>query len=327
MGVRGGVRGACGPGAALPGSDAWQRPLLDADGSGYALLATWSALLATALGTMGLPHVIVRFHTSPDGRSARRTAAITVAMLGTFYLFPAVYGLLGAVLLPELYFTGATDTVVVALPARVDPGLAGGLFTALLTAGAFAAFLATSLGLLLALAGAVAYDLVPGTLRRLRLTALVGAGIVVLLALPAAGRRRRAGDVGVHRGRVDVLPAARARHLVVAAHRPGRAGGDGGRAARVGGGDGRGPGGRARARPARAAARAARDLVGAAGVRDDDPGVAARHAGAVGHVGDAAPAPRRDPRRGHCCGSAVSNARRPAASRRSAGRSVTFART
>ncbi|MHA6796501.1 sodium/solute symporter [Pseudonocardia bannensis] len=173
-------------GAVVPGSGPWQRPLLDADSTGHPLLATLSVLAATALGTMGLPHVLVRFHTSPDGRSARRTAAITVFLLGTFYFFPAVYGLLGAVLLPELYLSGATDTVVVALPARVDPGWTGSLFTALLTAGAFAAFLATSLGLLLAVAGAVSHDLVPGTLRRLRLTAPVAAGVVVLLALPAA---------------------------------------------------------------------------------------------------------------------------------------------
>jgi cation/acetate symporter len=172
-------------GAAVPGSATWRRPLLDASGSGHPLLGTWSVLVATALGTMGLPHVLVRFHTSPDGRSARRTAAITVALLGTFYLWPGVYGLLGRVLLPELYLSGATDTVVVALPSRVDPGPLGDLFTALLTAGAFAAFLATSLGLLLAVSGAVAHDLIPATLRRLRLTALGAAAVVVLLALPA----------------------------------------------------------------------------------------------------------------------------------------------
>ncbi|RTL67237.1 MAG: cation acetate symporter [Pseudonocardiaceae bacterium] len=173
-------------GAALPGSDDWQRPLLDSDRSGHSLLATWSVLVATALGTMGLPHVIVRFHTSPDGRAARRTAAITVGLLGTFYLFTWVYGLLGGVLMPELYLSGATDTAVVELPGRVDDGTAGQVFTGLLTAGAFAAFLATSLGLLLALAGAVAHDLLPGSLRRLRLTALVAAAVVVPIALLAA---------------------------------------------------------------------------------------------------------------------------------------------
>jgi cation/acetate symporter len=173
-------------GGGAPGGPGWARPLLDPSDAGHPVLATWSVLVATVLGTMGLPHILIRFHTSADGRGARRTAAITVGMLSVFYLFPGVYGVLGAVLLPELYLSGGTDTVVVALPARVDGGWAGSLFTALLTAGAFAAFLATSLGLLLAVSGALSHDLVPGTLRRLRFTPLAAAAAVVLLALPAA---------------------------------------------------------------------------------------------------------------------------------------------
>ncbi|WP_300009185.1 cation acetate symporter [Pseudonocardia sp.] len=180
-------------GAVPPGGESWSRPLLDPGEAGFPVLATLSVLVATVLGTMGLPHIIVRFHTSADGRGARRTAAITVVLLSAFYLFPAVYGVLGAVLLPELYLSGGTDTVVVQLPARVDPGPVGALFTALLTAGAFAAFLATSLGLLLALTGAVSHDLLPDTtLRRLRLTPFAAAALVVALALPAVEL-----DVGV----------------------------------------------------------------------------------------------------------------------------------
>ncbi|QRP44624.1 cation acetate symporter [Amycolatopsis sp. FDAARGOS 1241] len=171
-------------GAAL-GGPGWQRPLLDVE-KGYPLLATWAVLIATMLGTMGLPHVLMRFHTSPDGRAARRTAAITVALLGVFYLFPGVYGVLGRVLVPEIYLSGDTDTVVVALPSQVDTGWAGELFTALLTAGAFAAFLATSLGLLLVMSGALAYDLMPGGLRRLRVTVGFAAAAMVVLALPSA---------------------------------------------------------------------------------------------------------------------------------------------
>ncbi|HWD04403.1 MAG TPA: cation acetate symporter [Amycolatopsis sp.] len=171
-------------GAAL-GGPAWQRPLLDV-ATGYPLLATWAVLIATMLGTMGLPHVLMRFHTSPDGRAARRTAAITVALLGVFYLFPGIYGVLGRVLVPRIYLSGDTDTVVVALPSQVDTGWAGELFTALLTAGAFAAFLATSLGLLLVMSGALAYDLMPGGLRRLRFTVVFAAIAMVVLALPSA---------------------------------------------------------------------------------------------------------------------------------------------
>ncbi|MEV4147343.1 cation acetate symporter [Amycolatopsis sp. NPDC049691] len=183
-----------GPGAAVPavrggaplGGADWQRPLLDLGDEGYPLLGTWAVLIATMLGTMGLPHVLMRFHTSPDGRAARRTAAITVALLGVFYLFPGVYGVLGRVLVPGLYLSGATDTVVVALPYQVDSGWAGGLFTALLTAGAFAAFLATSLGLLLVMSGAIAHDLVPGGLPRLRIAVFGVAAVMVLLALRSA---------------------------------------------------------------------------------------------------------------------------------------------
>lgn len=174
------------PDAPVPGSPQWAVPLLGT-GSGSPLLATWSVVLATALGTMGLPHIVVRFHTAPDGRSARRTAAITVGLLGTFYLFPIVYGLLGTVLTPELYLSGGTDTAVVMLPLRVGgESAAASLVTTLVAVGAFAAFLATSLGLLLALTGALAHDLMPSGLRRMRLAAPATAAVVVLAALFAA---------------------------------------------------------------------------------------------------------------------------------------------
>ena len=39
-------------------------------------------------GTMGLPHVLVRFYTNPDGRAARRTTLVVLALLGVFYLLP-----------------------------------------------------------------------------------------------------------------------------------------------------------------------------------------------------------------------------------------------
>ena len=172
-------------GEARPGGDEWERPLLDISDAGHPLLSTWALVVALALGTMGLPHVIMRFHTSPDGRAARRTAAFTVGLLSIFYLFPGIYGVLGHVLVPQLYLSGATDTAVVALPAQVDSGWPGDLFTALLTGGAFAAFLATSLGLVLVVSGAISHDLLPGGLSRLRVTVLIVSAVVVLLALSA----------------------------------------------------------------------------------------------------------------------------------------------
>jgi Na+(H+)/acetate symporter ActP len=108
-----------------------------------------------------------------------------VALLSIFYLFPGIYGVLGRVLVPQLYLSGATDIAVVALPAQVDEGWPADAFTALLTGGAFAAFLATSLGLVLVVSGAISYDLLPGGLRRLRVTVLAVSATVILLALQA----------------------------------------------------------------------------------------------------------------------------------------------
>jgi Na+(H+)/acetate symporter ActP len=172
-------------GEARPGGSGWERPLLDLRDAGHPLLGTWALVVALALGTMGLPHVIMRFHTSPDGRAARRTAALTVALLSIFYLFPGIYGVLGRVLVPQLYLSGETDIAVVALPAQVAQGWQADAFTALLTGGAFAAFLATSLGLVLVVSGAISYDLLPGGLGRLRFTVVAVSASVILLALQA----------------------------------------------------------------------------------------------------------------------------------------------
>ncbi|MDS1271634.1 cation acetate symporter [Lipingzhangella sp. LS1_29] len=180
-------------GAAVPhpqglpdlGGEQWSTPLLDIDG-GHPLVGTWSTLMALTLGCMGLPHVVMRFHTSPTARTARRVAVGVIALLGVFYLFPAVYGLLGRVLTPQLVLTEATDTVAVALPAQAVPGSPGVVLTALVAAGAFGAFLSTSSGLLLALAGGLSHDLFSGSVPRLRLAVVVGALLAVLLALPTA---------------------------------------------------------------------------------------------------------------------------------------------
>jgi cation/acetate symporter len=166
---------------------AWGRPLLDLEDSGLPLLATWSVLLATTLGAVGLPHVIMRFHTSATARAARRVAVWVILLLGLFYLFPAVYGLLGRVFTPGLEDGGDTDTVTVVLPGHIVAGGWGSVLTAIVAAGAFAAFLSTSSGLLMALAGGLSHDLSRASVPRLRAAVAVGALVAVLLALPARG--------------------------------------------------------------------------------------------------------------------------------------------
>ena len=107
---------------------------------------------------MGLPHVVVRFYTNPDGRAARRTTLVVLALLGLFYLLPPVYGALGRVYGAELRRPARSDALVLELPRLMVDGLAGDLLTGLVTAGAFAAFLSTSSGLAIAVAGVLAQD-------------------------------------------------------------------------------------------------------------------------------------------------------------------------
>jgi Na+(H+)/acetate symporter ActP len=167
------------PAATDPDPASWVSPL--ASTSAHPLYTTYSIIIATFLGTMGLPHVVVRFYTNPDGRAARRTTLVVLGLLGVFYLLPPVYGALGRIYAPDLIAAGRSDAVVLELPARMVGGLAGELLSALTTAGAFAAFLSTSSGLTIAVAGVLSQDVMG---RRFRGVRAFQAAAVVAVAVP-----------------------------------------------------------------------------------------------------------------------------------------------
>lgn len=147
-------------GSATPASSAsaWSAPFGPlAGGSGHPLLFTYSLILAIVLGTIGLPHILVRFYTNPDARAARRTALLVLVLLGAFYIWPPVFGALGRALDPSLYGRNLTDAVVLVLPSLLG-GWVGQLLLAVVAAGAFAAFTSTLSGLLVSLAGALGHD-------------------------------------------------------------------------------------------------------------------------------------------------------------------------
>ncbi|MEU0155148.1 cation acetate symporter [Micromonospora fulviviridis] len=153
------------------------------------LFGTYSLILATFLGTMGLPHVLVRFYTNPDGAAARRTTLVVLALVGVFYLLPTIYGVLGRIYTPQLLVTGQTDAVVVLLPgATLGDGITGRLLAALVAAGAFAAFLSTSSGLLTSVAGVISTDVLGrGSVRGFRLATVIAGGVPAVLALNVSG--------------------------------------------------------------------------------------------------------------------------------------------
>ena len=150
-------------------------------GQQHPLAATYGLILATFLGTVGLPHILVRFYTNRDGRSARRTTAIVLLFVSCFYLFPVVFAVLGRLEAPGLYLTANTDSVVLVLPKIAVAGPVGIVLAALVAAGAFAAFLSTSSGLLISVAGALSHDLLDGGVRAFR-WCTVAAGIFATVA-------------------------------------------------------------------------------------------------------------------------------------------------
>jgi Na+(H+)/acetate symporter ActP len=156
-------------------------------GGGHPLYQVLSIIVATFLGTMGLPHVLVRFYTNPDGRAARRTALAVIALLSLFYLFPTLLGAFARLSVPQLLITGTADAAVLLAPGAAIGGPAGQLLAALVAAGAIAAFLATSSGLLVSIAGALSTDVLRGRVRDFRVAAVVGGLIPIPLSLATSG--------------------------------------------------------------------------------------------------------------------------------------------
>ncbi|MGK2867466.1 MAG: cation acetate symporter [Mycobacterium sp.] len=155
-------------------------------GGGHPLYQVLSIIVATFLGTMGLPHVLVRFYTNRDGRAARRTALAVIALLSLFYLFPTLLGVFARLYVPQLLITGTADAAVLLAPGSAIGGAFGQFLAALVAAGAIAAFLATSSGLLVSIAGALATDVMRGRVRDFRVAAVIGGVIPIPLSLLVA---------------------------------------------------------------------------------------------------------------------------------------------
>jgi Na+(H+)/acetate symporter ActP len=180
-------------GSAVPtvdGSPATDRQWLEPMTGGAAdqLLSIYSVLVAGFLGTMGLPHVLVRFYTNPDGLAARRTTVIVLGMIGFFYVLVTLLGALTRLYTPQLMVSGETDAAVLLVPTAVlGHDWAGWLLGGLVAAGAAAAFLSTSSGLVVSLAGVLFTDVLRGRWTDFRLAAALS--VVVPLALALAVTR------------------------------------------------------------------------------------------------------------------------------------------
>jgi Na+(H+)/acetate symporter ActP len=160
------------------------------------LLYTFSLIVALVCGTAGLPHILVRFYTNPDGIAAKKTTMWVMILIGVFYVFPPIFGVLGRNFLPELYQASGSngpDKIVLELPIliRQKYGMLGSILSGITCAGAFAAFMSTFSGLLVSMTSALAHDvygrmLRPGAsprdrMRMFKWCAILVGGVSVLL--------------------------------------------------------------------------------------------------------------------------------------------------
>lgn len=116
-----------------------------------------SLMLALFCGTASLPHILIRYYTVKDERSARRSTIVGIASIGCFYVLTLYLGL-GAMT------SGALDVTNSNMAAPLlAKSLSEWLF-AIISAIAFTTVLGTVSGLILASSGAVTHDLLMNVL-------------------------------------------------------------------------------------------------------------------------------------------------------------------
>jgi cation/acetate symporter len=155
-----------------------------------------SLILGLFLGVLGLPHILIRFFTVRDAKAAQKSAEFTIWGLAIFYAAVLLVGLAAMYLLyptlVQLLAEGQRGVATNMAVPMLGELLGGQVFLGIIAAGALAAMLSTSAGLLISATTSLAHDLYAGILRpqssdqeRL-LFAKVGAGVLAVAAIGLA---------------------------------------------------------------------------------------------------------------------------------------------
>jgi len=114
--------------------------------------------LSLMFGTAGLPHILMRFYTVPDARTARVSVSYATAFIGFFYLLTFILGFGAMVLVgqPAIRAIDAGGNMAAPLLAQA---VGGDAFLGFISAVAFATILAVVAGLTLAGAATLSHDL------------------------------------------------------------------------------------------------------------------------------------------------------------------------
>lgn len=156
-------------------------------------VGAWNLLsfsLSQALGTAGLPHVLIRFFTVPSANAARRSVAWAMVLIGIFYVLISFMGLGAATIVGEQQigtrlYAGQAISYIAHHPDQADKlnadlvahnyivptqdsnlavpllaaNLGGSMLAAFVSAVAFATILAVVAGLTIAASSAFAHDI------------------------------------------------------------------------------------------------------------------------------------------------------------------------
>jgi cation/acetate symporter len=151
--------------------------------------------IALVLGTAGLPHILIRFLTVPDAKTARSSIVTATWIIGLFYLLTPVLGYGAALFVGQDAIAQQNPAGNTAAPQLAE-ALGGPIFFAFISAVAFATIVAVVAGLVVAGSSAFAHDFYSNVIRggnaseqeQFRAARFTAVGIsvaAILLAIPA----------------------------------------------------------------------------------------------------------------------------------------------
>jgi len=112
--------------------------------------------MALVFGTAGLPHILIRFYTVPDAKTARSSVVWAMVLIGIFYIMTTFFGFGAAsVLGPDFIMKNGGGNMAAPQLARA---MGGDIFFAFISAVAFATILAVVAGLTISASTSFAHD-------------------------------------------------------------------------------------------------------------------------------------------------------------------------
>src|SRR5205807_1723404 len=122
----------------------------------YGPLDLISLGLALIFGTAGLPHILVRFYTVPDAKTARHSVVWAMVLIGSFYIMTTFLGFGAATIVGPDFIKGHGGTNMSA--PLLAQALAGNVFFAFISSIAFATILAVVAGLTISATTSFSHD-------------------------------------------------------------------------------------------------------------------------------------------------------------------------